>query len=176
MHCIQLLQDFKHWLSATLKWSMRSSANFWMVNAALRLKSLSTPELDTYTLRFLFPIWAFLSESIWTTSFFTSAETNSLLILIKAKLVRRSCSIDDLVHVFINFTFENDLSQLAIENPMVGSSLYAIHKVGKTFLPNCIKHSRACLRFEGTAFPLARRSITKSKVIIHLVFVQYIAN
>ena len=97
-------------------------------------------------------------------------------MLIKAKLVRRSCSIDDLTHVFINFNFENDLSQLAIENPMVSSNLYAIHKVGKTSLPNCIKHSRVCLGLEGTAFHLARRSIKKSKVIICLVFVQYIAN
>ena len=45
-------------------------------------------------------------------------------MLIKAKLVRRSCSIDDLIHVFINFNFENDLSQLAIENPRVSSNLY----------------------------------------------------
>ena len=97
-------------------------------------------------------------------------------MLIKAKLVRRSCSIDDLIHVFINFNFEIDLSQLAIENPMVSGNLYAIHKVGKTFLPNCIKHSRACLGLEETAFPLAQRIITKSKIIICLVFVQYIAN
>ena len=97
-------------------------------------------------------------------------------MLIKAKLVWRSCSIDDLIHVVINFNFENDLSQLAIENPMVSSSLHAIHKVRKTSLPNCIKHSRACLGLEGTAFPLVRRSITKSKVIICLIFVQYIAN
>ena len=97
-------------------------------------------------------------------------------MLIKAKLVRRSCSIDDLIHVFINFNFENDLSQLAIENPMVSSNLYAIHKVGKTSLPNCIKNSRACLGLKGTAFPLAQKSMTKSKAIICLVFVQYIAN
>ena len=95
---------------------------------------------------------------------------------IKAKLVRRSCSIDDLIHVFINFNFENDLSQLAIENPMVSSNLCAVHKVGKTSLPNFIKHLRACLGLEGTAFHLARRSITKSKVIICLDFVQYRAN
>ena len=85
--------------------------------------------------------------------------------MIKAKFVRRSYSIDDLIHAFINFNFENDLSELAIENPMVSSNLYAIHKVGKTSLPNCIKHLRACLGFERTAFPLARTSITKSKVI-----------
>ena len=97
-------------------------------------------------------------------------------MLIKAKLVRRSCSIDDLIHVFINFNFENDLSQFAIENPMVSSNLYAIHKVGKIFFSNCIKHSRACLGLEETAFPLARRMITKSKIIICLVFVQYVAN
>ena len=110
------------------------------------------------------------------TSFFTSAERNSFSMLIKAKLIRRSCSIDHLIHVFINFNFKNDLSQLAIENPMVSSNLYAIHKVGKTSLPNCIKHSRAYLRLEGATFFPARRSITKSKVIIYLVFVQYIAN
>ena len=52
-------------------------------------------------------------------------------MLIKAKLVRRSCSMDDLIHIFINFNFENDLSQLAIENLMVSSNLYAIHKVGR---------------------------------------------
>ena len=97
-------------------------------------------------------------------------------MLIKAKLVRRSCSIDDLIRVFINFNFENDLSQLAIENPMVSSNLYAIHRVGKKSLPNCIEHSRACLGLEGTAFPLTQKSITKSKVIMCLVFVQYIAN
>ena len=97
-------------------------------------------------------------------------------MLIEAKLVRRSGSIDDLIDVFINFNFENDLSQLAIESPMVSSNAYAIHKVGITFLPNCIQHSRACLGLEGTAFSLARRSITKSKVIICLVFVQYISN
>ena len=96
-------------------------------------------------------------------------------MLIKAKLVWRSCSIDDLIHVFINFNFENDLSQLAIENQMVSSNLYAIHKVGKISLSNCIKHSKACLGLKGTAFPLARRSMTKSKVITYLVFVQYIA-
>ena len=62
---------------------------------------------------------------------FTFAERNSLSMLIKAKLVRRSCSIDDLKHVFINFSFENDISQLAIENPMVSSNLYAIHKLGR---------------------------------------------
>ena len=78
-------------------------------------------------------------------------------MLIKAKLVRRSCSIDDLIHVFINFNFENDLSQIAIKNPMVSSNPYAIHKVGKTSFPNCIKHSKACLGLEGTAFPQARR-------------------
>ena len=111
-----------------------------------------------------------------STSFFTSAERNSLSMLIKAKLVWRSCSIDDLVHVFINFNFENDLSQLAIENVMVSSNLYAIHKFGKTSLPNCIKHSRACLGLEGTAFPQARRSIVNSKLIIYLVLVRYIAN
>ena len=97
-------------------------------------------------------------------------------MLIKAKLVTRFCSIDDLIHVFINFHFENDLSQLAIENPMVSTNLHAIHKVGKTSLPNCIKHLRACLGLEGNAFPPARRSITNSKVIICLAFVQYIAN
>ena len=91
--------------------------------------------------------------------------------MIKAKLVRRSCSIDDLILVFINFNFENDLSQLAIENPMVSSNLYAIHKFGKTSIPNYIKHSRACLGLEGTAFPQARRSIINLKVIIYLVFV-----
>ena len=52
-------------------------------------------------------------------------------MLIKAQLVRRSCSIDDLIQVFINFNFENDLPQLAIENPMVNSNLFAIHKVGR---------------------------------------------
>ena len=83
-------------------------------------------------------------------------------MLIKAKLVRRFCSIDGLIHVFITFNFEDDLSQLAIENPMVSSNLYAILKVGKTSLPNCIKYLIACLRLEGTAFTLARRSITKS--------------
>ena len=97
-------------------------------------------------------------------------------MLIKAKLVRRSCSIDDLIHVFINFNFENDLSQLAIKNPMVSSNLHVIHKVGKTSLSNCFNHSRVCLGFEGTGFPLAQRSITKSKVIICLVFVLYTAN
>ena len=97
-------------------------------------------------------------------------------MLIKAKLVRRSRSIDNLIHVFVNFKFENHLSQLVIENPMVSSNLYAVRKVGKVFLPNCIKHSRACLELGGTAFPLARRSITKSKVIICLVFAHYIAN
>ena len=97
-------------------------------------------------------------------------------MLIKAKLVRRSNSIDDLIHVFINFNFEKDLSQLAIKSPMMSSDLYAIHKVGKTSFPNCVKHLRPCLGLEGTAFPLARRTITKSKVIICLVFVQYIAN
>ena len=69
-------------------------------------------------------------------------------MLIKAKLVRRFCSIDDHIHVFLNFIFENDLSQLAIENPMVSSDLYATHKVEKTSLPNCINHSRACLGLE----------------------------
>ena len=97
-------------------------------------------------------------------------------MLIEAKRIWRFCSIDGLIHVFINFNFENDLSQLAIENPMVSSNLYAIHKIGKTSLPNCIKHLRACLGLEGIAFPLARRSITKSKVIICLGFVQYRAN
>ena len=97
-------------------------------------------------------------------------------MLIKAKLVWRSYSIDDLVHVVINFNFENYLSQLAIENPIVRGNLCAIHKVGKTSIPNYNKHSSAFLGLEGTAFPLARRSITKSKVIICLVFVQYIAN
>ena len=97
-------------------------------------------------------------------------------MLIKAKLVGRSCSIDDLIHVFINSNFENDLSKLAIENPMVSSNLHTIYKVGKTSLPNCVKHSRTCLGLGGTAFSLARRSITKSKVIICLIFVQYIAN
>ena len=92
-------------------------------------------------------------------------------MLIKAKLVRRSCSIDDLIHVFINFNFENDLLHHAIDNPMVSINQYAIYKVGKRSLPNCIKHSRACLGLEGTAFPLARRSLTKSKVITCLVFV-----
>ena len=52
---------------------------------------------------------------------------------IKAKLVRSSSSIEDLTHVFINFNFENDISQLAIENAMVSSNLYAILKVGKTY-------------------------------------------
>ena len=97
-------------------------------------------------------------------------------MLIKAKLVRCSCSINDLLHVFTNLNFENDLSQLAIEHPMVSSNLYAIHKVGKTSLPNCIKHSRACIGLEETACHLAQKSITKSKIIICLVFVQYIAN
>ena len=97
-------------------------------------------------------------------------------MLNKAKLVRHFCSIDDLIHVFVNFNFENDLSQLAIKNPMASSNLYAIHKVEKTSLPNCIKHSRTCLGLEGTAFPLAQRSITKSKVIICFVFLKYIAN
>ena len=97
-------------------------------------------------------------------------------MLIKAKLVWRSCNIGDLIHVFFNFNFGNDLSQLAIENPMVSSDLYAIHKVGKTSLQNCVEHSRTCLGLEETAFHLARRSITKSKVIICLFFVQYRAN
>ena len=70
--------------------------------------------------------------------------------------------LDDLRHVFINFNFENDLSQFAIENPMVSCNLYAIHKVEKTSLPNCINHSKACLGLEITAFPQARRSIKKS--------------
>ena len=52
-------------------------------------------------------------------------------MLIKAKLGRRSSSIFDRIHVFINFNFENDLSQLAIENPTVSSNLYAMHKVGR---------------------------------------------
>ena len=82
---------------------------------------------------------------------------NSLSMLIKAELVRRSCSIDDLTNVCINFNFENYLSQLAIENSMVSSNLYAIHKVGKTSFPNCIKRSRACLELERTAFLLAQR-------------------
>ena len=64
------------------------------------------------------------------TSFFTSAERNSLAMVIKAKLVRRSCSIDDVIQVFINFNFENDLSQLAIENPMMSTNLYGINKLG----------------------------------------------
>ena len=81
-----------------------------------------------------------------------------------------------LIHAFINLNFENDLSQLAIENAMVSSNLYAIHKVGMTSLPNCIKHSRTCLGLKVTAFPLAQRSMTKSKVIICLIFVHYIAN
>ena len=51
---------------------------------------------------------------------------------IKAKHVKRSRSIDDLIHVFINFNFENDLSQLKIENPMLSSNLYEILKVEKT--------------------------------------------
>ena len=93
-------------------------------------------------------------------------------MMIKAKLVRRSCSIDNLIHVFVNFNPENDLSQLGVENPMVSSNQYAIHEVGKTSLQNCIKHLRACLGLKGTAFPLARKSMTKSKVITCLVFVQ----
>ena len=60
------------------------------------------------------PIGKYLNYGI---SFFTFAERNSLSMVIKAKFVRRSCSIDDVIHVFINFNFENDLSQLAIENP-----------------------------------------------------------
>ena len=66
-------------------------------------------------------------------------------MLINVKLVWRSYSIDNLIYVFINFNFENHLSQLAIENPMMSSNLYAIQKVGKTSLSNCIKRSRACL-------------------------------
>ena len=97
-------------------------------------------------------------------------------MLIKAKLVWCICSIDDLIHVFINLNFENDLSQLAIANPTVSNNLYAIPKVGKTSFSDCIKHSRACLGLEKTAFSLARRSVTKSKVSICLAFVQYIAN
>ena len=93
-------------------------------------------------------------------------------MLIKAKLVRRSSSIDDLIPLFISFNFKTDLSQLAIENSMVSNNLYAIHKVGKTSLPSYIKHSRACLGLEETAFPLARRNIIKAKVIKCLVFVQ----
>ena len=99
-------------------------------------------------------------------------------MLIEAKIVRRSRSIDDLLHVFINFNFENDFSQLAIENPMVSSNIYAIHKVGKTSLPNCIKHSRAYLGLEGTAFPLARKNYNKAKgnYMSGFCIVGYLAN
>ena len=44
-------------------------------------------------------------------------------MLINVKLVWRSYNIDDLIHVFINFNFENHLSQLAIEDPMMSSNL-----------------------------------------------------
>ena len=44
-------------------------------------------------------------------------------MLIEAKVVRRSCSIDDLIDVFINLNFENDLLQLAIENTLMSSNL-----------------------------------------------------
>ena len=68
------------------------------------------------------------------------------------KVVRRSWNIEDLRHIFINFNFENDFSQLAIENPMVSSNLYAIHTAGKTSFSDCTTHSRACLGLERTAF------------------------
>jgi len=33
--------------------------------------------------------------------------------------------MENLIHVFINFNLENDLSQLQIENPTLGNNLYA---------------------------------------------------
>jgi len=44
---------------------------------------------------------------------FTWIENNSLSMLIKAKIIRRSCNMENPRHVFTNFNFENDLSQLA---------------------------------------------------------------
>ena len=67
--------------------------------------------------------------------------------------------MEDLKHVFINFNFENDLLQLAIETPMVSSNLYALHNVGKTSVGNRTKHSSACLVLKETALTLAGRSI-----------------
>ena len=93
---------------------------------------------------------------------------NSLAILIKAKFVRRSCNTKGLKHAFINFNFENDLSQLDIENSMARNNPYAIHNVGKTFLPNYTKHSSACLELEETALFLARRSIQKSIIFLYM--------
>ena len=37
----------------------------------------------------------------------------------KAQLVSHSCDMEDLIYVLINLSFENDLSQLAIENATV---------------------------------------------------------
>ena len=99
-------------------------------------------------------------ENVATTSFFTSTVKNSLSILIKTKFVGRSCKMEDLKHVFINFNFENDLLQLAIETPMVSSN-HALHNVGKTSVGIRTKHSSACLELKKTALPLAGRSIQK---------------
>ena len=63
-------------------------------------------------------------------------------MLIIAKLVNRSCDINDHRKVFIKLSLENDLSQLAIEKAIVSSNRYAMHTVGNIYLPNFTRASR----------------------------------
>jgi len=73
--------------------------------------------------------------------------------------------MEDLRHVFINFNFENDVSQLAIGKPMVSSNLHAIHNVGKTSLPNFTKHSKSVFRIRGNR-------ISSSSILIFFTILQ----
>ena len=86
-------------------------------------------------------------------------------MLIKGKLVGRSCSIDDLIHVFINFNFENELSQLAIENPMVSSNLYAIHILGRHSFQTALN-----IRIRGNCISSSSKEHNKVKDNFMFVF------
>jgi len=48
-----------------------------------------------------------------------------------AKLCNLSCRIDFLKYLFINFSFENDLSALSVVTGIVTNNLNAVHISGK---------------------------------------------
>ena len=106
-----------------------------------------------------FPIGKYLNYFI-----FHIAQRNSLSMLIKAKLVRRSCSIDDLIHVFINFNFENDLSQLAIENQMMSSNLQYMQYIKLGRHPSQTAQTfKSMLRIRGNCISSNSKEYNKAK-------------
>ena len=80
-----------------------------------------------------------------------------------AKLVRRSCDIDDLNYVFIGFNLLRERSQLATETDIVKRICNAVRRFGYTSLPYCIFALSNCSGDDGTSeLSLRLKSILQS--------------